>query len=124
MAGTILCSCVVAEIRYTFSGMIHLNDTEQQRRPRRGWRLYVVKCRDGTYYTGITNDLDRRIDQHNSGKASRYTRSRMPVTLIYCEGCRNKSSALKKEMRMKALSRQEKEEYIKKKVSVRTRTSL
>jgi predicted GIY-YIG superfamily endonuclease len=80
-----------------------------------GWFLYLVKCSDGTLYTGITNDLERRLDQHNDGKASRYTRSRVPVTLLYKEVCRNKSSALKKEFRMKSLSRKEKEQYIRKK---------
>jgi predicted GIY-YIG superfamily endonuclease len=71
-----------------------------------------VKCGDGTFYTGITNDLRRRIEQHNGGTASRYTRSRLPVELVYREPCRNKSSALKKECRMKSLSRKEKEAYL------------
>jgi len=71
-----------------------------------------VKCADGTLYTGITNDLQRRLDQHNSGTASRYTRSRLPVALVYREGCRDKSGALKKEYRMKSLSRSAKEDYI------------
>ena len=79
---------------------------------RRGWCLYLVKCADGTLYTGITNDLRRRIDQHNSGTASRYTRSRLPVALVYREGCRDKSGALKKEYRIKALSRSAKVAYI------------
>ena len=79
---------------------------------RRGWCIYLVKCADGTLYTGITNDLQRRIAQHNRGTASRYTRSRLPVTLVYREGCRGKSSALKKEYRMKSLSRKAKETYI------------
>jgi predicted GIY-YIG superfamily endonuclease len=76
------------------------------------WLLYILKCCDSTLYTGITNDLERRLDQHNSGKASRYTRARVPVVLVYKEGCRSKSSALKKELRIKALSREEKDEYI------------
>ena len=79
---------------------------------RRGWCLYLVKCADATLYTGITNDLQRRIDQHNNGTASRYTRSRLPVQLVYREGCRNKSNALKKEYRMKSLSRRAKEAHI------------
>ena len=81
------------------------------KRPGR-WCLYVVKCGDGTFYTGITNDLRRRIEQHNGGTASRYTRSRLPVELVYREPCRDKSSALKKECRMKSLSRKEKEAYL------------
>jgi predicted GIY-YIG superfamily endonuclease len=76
---------------------------------RNRWQLYVVKCRDGTFYTGITNDLQRRVEQHNRGTASRYTRGRLPVELVYREPCRDRSSALKKEYRMKSLSRKEKE---------------
>lgn len=76
------------------------------------WHLYILKCSDNTFYTGITNDVLRRLGMHNDGKASRYTRSRRPVILIYQERCRNKSSALKKEYRMKSLSRKEKEDYI------------
>ena len=79
---------------------------------RRGWCLYLVKCSDGTLYTGITNDLQRRLGQHNNGTASRYTRSRLPVKLVYREGCRDKSGALKKEHRVKSLSRKAKQEYI------------
>ena len=76
------------------------------------WHLYIVRCSDDTLYTGITNNVDRRIAMHNSGTASRYTRSRRPVALIYQERCRDRSSALRKEFRMKALSRLEKERYI------------
>ncbi len=76
------------------------------------WWLYVVKCADGTLYTGITTDLLRRLDQHNRGTASRYTRSRLPVELVHRESCRNRSSALKKECRIKSLSRGEKEAHI------------
>jgi predicted GIY-YIG superfamily endonuclease len=79
------------------------------------WYLYVLQCVDNTLYTGITNDLGRRIQQHNNGTASRYTRSRLPVALTYQERCLNKSIALKKEYRMKCLSRKEKKEYINKK---------
>jgi putative endonuclease len=83
-------------------------------RPGR-WHLYILKCRDNTLYTGITNDLLRRVAQHGSGTASRYTRSRLPVRLVYQERCLNKSTALKKECRIKSLSRREKEEYIERK---------
>ncbi len=79
------------------------------------WYLYVLACGDGSFYTGITNDLARRLDQHNRGTGSRYTRSRRPVTLRYREGCRDRSSALKKEYAMKARTRQEKEAYMQEK---------
>ncbi len=75
--------------------------------------LYILRCKDGTLYTGITNNLERRVSQHNKGTASRYTRSRLPARLVYRERCRDRSSALKKECRMKALARKDKEEYIK-----------
>ena len=77
------------------------------------WFLYILKCRDCTLYTGITIDLGRRVEQHNKGAASRYTRSRRPVRLIYQEPCRTRSHALKKEYALKRLSRKEKEMYIK-----------
>ncbi len=76
------------------------------------WLLYILKCSDGTLYTGITNDLVRRMEKHACGKASRYTRSRLPVRLVHAEGCLNKSSALRKELRIKALTRLGKEKYI------------
>jgi len=79
----------------------------------RKWYLYLLACKDGTLYTGITNDLARRLAQHNGGRASRYTRSRLPVRLVYQERCRNRSDALKKEYAVKQLSRRAKEEYIK-----------
>jgi predicted GIY-YIG superfamily endonuclease len=71
-----------------------------------------VQCGDGSLYTGITNDLQRRLRQHNNGTASRYTRSRLPVRLVYQERCRDKPGALKKERRVKSLSRKAKEAYI------------
>ncbi len=77
------------------------------------WSLYILKCSDNTLYTGITNDLPRRLAQHNNGTASRYTRSRLPVKLVYHERCRGRSQALKKEYELKQLSRKEKEAYIK-----------
>jgi predicted GIY-YIG superfamily endonuclease len=63
-------------------------------------------------YTGITNDLQRRLAQHNDGTASRYTRSRLPASLVHQERCRDRSSALKKECRVKSLTRAEKEAYL------------
>jgi len=89
-----------------------MNSLEKAKSPACRWYLYILKCRDGTLYTGITTDLPRRVLQHNSGTASRYTRSRLPVKLVYREPCRNKSSALKKEHKIKSLSREEKEAYI------------
>jgi predicted GIY-YIG superfamily endonuclease len=86
-------------------------DEAAKKRTRR-WLLYILSCSDGTLYTGITNNLEQRLERHNDGTASRYTRARLPVTLVYTEGCRSRSYALKKELRIKALTRQEKEAYI------------
>jgi UV DNA damage endonuclease len=76
------------------------------------WFVYILRCADGSLYTGITNDLARRVDQHNAGTASRYTRSRLPVVLEYQEEQPNQSTALKRELAIKALSRKAKEALI------------
>lgn len=76
------------------------------------WLLYIVECHDGSLYTGITNNLDRRLKEHNDGTASRYTRSRRPVTLRYQEPCDGRSHALVREFSVKLLSRQEKQALI------------
>ena len=76
------------------------------------WFVYILRCADGSLYTGITNDLERRVEQHNAGTASRYTRSRLPVALEYQEEQPNQSMALKRELAIKALSRKAKEALI------------
>lgn len=81
-------------------------------RPTDCWVVYILCCADATLYTGITNDLVRRIEQHNTGTASRYTRSRRPVALAYQEVQPDRSMALKRELAIKALSRKAKESLI------------
>jgi UV DNA damage endonuclease len=76
------------------------------------WFVYLLRCADGSLYTGISNDVPRRIVQHNAGTASRYTRSRLPAVLVYHEPQASRSMALKRELAIKALSRQEKESLI------------
>lgn len=76
------------------------------------WLVYILRCADGSLYTGITNDLERRVDQHNAGTAARYTRSRLPVVCVYREPQQNQSMALKRELAIKALSRTVKEALI------------
>ncbi len=76
------------------------------------WMLYILRCRDGSLYTGITIDAERRLAQHQDGTASRYTRSRIPVTMVYRESCANRSEALKREAAVKSLSRAAKERLI------------
>lgn len=70
---------------------------------------YMVKCKDGTYYTGWTTNLDRRIAAHNSGTGAKYTKGRGPVTLAYYEEHEKKTDAMRREWEIKQLSRKEKE---------------
>lgn len=68
------------------------------------WYVYILRCADGTLYTGITTDLARRVEEHNNGKAgARYTRSRRPVALVYSEAAANRSDASKREHAIKKL---------------------
>ncbi|MGP7819491.1 GIY-YIG nuclease family protein [Niallia sp. 01092] len=76
--------------------------------------FYVLQCGDGTFYAGYTNDLDKRVNTHNKGKGAKYTRGRLPVTLVYFEVFSNKSEAQKAEYRFKQLDRKKKEQYVKK----------
>ncbi len=77
--------------------------------------VYILKCKDTSLYTGITNDLEKRLFAHNNSKSgARYTKSRRPVALIYFEKKRNKSYALKREIEIKKLKREEKLELCKK----------
>ena len=69
------------------------------------WVVYILLCKDETLYTGITNDLENRIEKHNSSKGAKYTRGRGPVKLMYSRNMEDKSSALKEEYRIKQLSR-------------------
>lgn len=70
--------------------------------------VYILQCADGSLYTGWTTELGRRVGMHNSGKASKYTRSKLPVRLVYYEAVADKSEALKRERAIKSLSRQSK----------------
>lgn len=73
------------------------------------WTVYLARCRDGTLYTGITTDPERRVLEHNRGSGAAYTRSRLPVTLVYREPAESRSHALRRERAIKALTRAEKE---------------
>ena len=76
------------------------------------WSLYILKCSDETFYTGITNNLERRLKMHQAGKASRYTRTRGPVEMLYSETCGDRSSALIRECEVKEWPRQKKEKLV------------
>jgi predicted GIY-YIG superfamily endonuclease len=78
------------------------------RRSTSTWFVYILRCADGTLYTGITKDLDRRTKQHNAGTASRYTRSRRPVKRVYQEPQSSQSLALRREAAIKKLTRRQK----------------
>ena len=82
------------------------------------WFLYILECRDGSFYTGITKDIKRRLHMHEAGRASSYTRTRRPVRLLYEEPCSNRVAALVRECAVKALSRKEKEILITRKFSL------
>lgn len=69
---------------------------------------YILQCNDGTLYTGYTVNLEHRLAQHNAGKASKYTRSRLPVKLVYYESFTTKEAAMQRECAIKKLTRQEK----------------
>lgn len=73
------------------------------------WFLYILECKNGTFYTGVTNNIQRRLKMHNEGKASRYTRTWRPVKLVYQESCKGRTKALVRECQVKALSRKKKE---------------
>ncbi|MBO6242874.1 MAG: GIY-YIG nuclease family protein [Butyrivibrio sp.] len=70
---------------------------------------YIVRCADGSYYCGYTNDLEKRIKTHNAGKGAKYTRARLPVVLVYYEKFQTKEEAMSREWHLKRLSHLEKE---------------
>ena len=74
--------------------------------------VYILRCRDGSLYAGMTNDLRRRMTLHTAGRGAKYTRGRGPLELAYQEGCGTHSQALKREAAVKRLPRQEKEALI------------
>ena len=76
------------------------------------WFVYIIRCKDDKLYTGMTNDIERRIAEHNSGHGGRFTRFRKPVTLVYYCKVNSRSDALKREIAIKKLERSEKLELI------------
>ena len=81
---------------------------------RDGHYVYVVECGDGTYYTGYTTDVERRVAEHNDGTAAKYTRGRRPVTLVHVEAHDSQSAAMQREYAIKQLRRATKEQLIQK----------
>lgn len=72
------------------------------------WYLYILRCKDGSLYTGITTDVEKRLEAHRAGKGAKYTRGRAPLELVYREECGDHSAALKREWEIKALPKEEK----------------
>lgn len=73
---------------------------------------YIVKCADGSFYTGWTTDIERRLKCHNAGKGAKYTRPRLPVELVYFESFETKEEAMRREAAIKKLSRERKEQLV------------
>ena len=88
------------------------------KKPADTWFVYLLRCADGSLYTGITKDVSRRFEQHNAGTASRYTRSRRPTRLVYQEIHPSRGLALRREAAIKAMTRREKLKMI----GLRTKT--
>lgn len=75
--------------------------------------VYILECNDGTYYTGYTNNLEKRIESHNKGRGAKYVRGRGPVKLVYCKEYKSRKYAMKAEINIKKRTKKEKEEIIK-----------
>lgn len=73
---------------------------------------YILECKDGTYYTGWTNNLEKRLKDHNDGKGAKYTKSRLPVALVYYEEYQTKEEAMRREYAIKRMTRNEKSDLI------------
>ena len=78
----------------------------------KNWLVYILRCRDDTLYTGVTNDLENRLQAHNEKRGARYTRARVPVTLVYQEEAASRSLACRREAAIKKLTRCKKLELI------------
>src|SRR5512139_1975917 len=83
-----------------------------KRRGRKDWSVYILRCGDGSLYTGIAKDVGARVKQHNEGRGATYTRTRLPVKLLYQEDALTRSEALVREAQIKAMPRSKKEEII------------
>jgi putative endonuclease len=76
------------------------------------WSLYILRCSDESFYTGVTTDIDRRFREHEAGRASRFTRTRRPVVLVYQEKCGTRSQALSRECAVKSMGRHKKKDLV------------
>jgi len=90
--------------------------------PEKIWVVYLLECADGTYYTGITNDLQNRLAAHNAGTGARYTRGRGPVSIIALKNCSNRSEASKIEALLKKQNRSKKPTFLESKLNPKIRS--
>jgi putative endonuclease len=74
----------------------------------KSWVVYLLRCRDNSFYTGLTSDIEKRLMAHNKGIASKYTRARLPVKLITMSGCMNRKEAMRLEIRIKRIPKEKK----------------
>ena len=91
---------------YNVSGLITLSELAKSKES--SWCVYILKCSDDTYYTGITNNIKRRIQQHETNKGAKYTKGRGPFSLVYQNNCKNRGEASQKEYAIKKLTLTEK----------------
>lgn len=96
------------------AGMALKEKTIPRRHLRQDWLVYILRCKDGSFYTGVTNNIEVRLKMHNDGTGARYTRVRCPVELIYYENGMARPQALTRECAIKAMSRLKKEDLINK----------
>ena len=94
------------------SGVLGRTNDEPEYAAAEPWWVYILRCADGTLYTGSTDDIERRAKAHNAGKGAKYTRGRGPVSVVYREACAGRSAALKREAAIKRLTRPVKEKLI------------
>ena len=80
----------------------------------KSWQLYILRCADGTLYTGIAVDAEKRLAMHRSGRGAKYTKGRGPLELVYLEECGSHSDALRRELAVKKLTRAQKEALLQK----------
>lgn len=78
------------------------------------YTVYILKCADGTLYTGMTNDIEKRMLRHNNGRGAKYVRARLPFELMYTEACKTRSDACKREYEIKQMRREQKNQLINK----------
>ena len=95
------------------AGLVPALFSEKEMQMESIWYLYILRCKDDTLYTGITTDVEKRLEAHRSGRGAKYTRGRAPLELVYRETCGSHSDALKREHQIKALSREDKQKLIK-----------